>query len=186
MPISKDRCKQEATSVTIEDRQNALLSMREQHHRTRPVCGDSNPKGLRAAFPVRPDGAVEAEIICGKDKEGYDGYLHGGIIASLLDGAMTNCLFSHGIPAVTGELIVRMVHPLQAGTKMVVCAWLERRLSPLYLMKAELRQGGGVAAKGKGKFMRMAEKAQWGTRRDSQRMRMRTDECAVVEPEKTL
>ena len=145
--------------MTIEDRQNALLSMREQHHSACPVCGDHNPNGLHAAFEVRPDGSVEAEVICEKDKEGYDGHLHGGLIASLLDGAMTNCLFSHGIPAVTGELIVRMVHPLQAGTKMVVCAWLERRLSPLYLMKAELRQGGGVAAKGKGKFMRMAENA---------------------------
>ena len=142
--------------MTIEERQNALLSMRELHHSTCPVCGNLNPKGLHAAFQVRPDGAVEAEVICGKDKEGYDGHLHGGIIASLLDGAMTNCLFSHGIPAVTGELVVRMVHPLRAGTKMVVCAWLERRLSPLYLMKAELRQGGYVAAKGKAKFMQKA------------------------------
>ena len=139
--------------MTIEERQNALSTMREQHHRTCPVCGDSNPNGLRAAFQVRPDGAVEAEVVCGEDKEGYDGHLHGGVIASLLDGAMTNCLFSHGIPAVTGELVVRMHHPVQPERTMAVRAWVERCLSPLYLLKAELRQDGRVAARGKAKFM---------------------------------
>ena len=39
-----------------------------------------------------------------------------GSLLRCLDGAMTNCLFSHGIPAVTGELVVRMHHPVQAGT----------------------------------------------------------------------
>lgn len=142
--------------MTIEERQHALLSMREQHHRTCPVCGDQNPtNGLHTAFEVRPDGVVEAEVTYGEDKEGYDGHLHGGILAGLLDGAMTNCLFSYGIPAVTGELAVRMVCPVRAGPKVVVRAWLHRRFSQLYLMNAELRQGV-VVAKGKGKFMQMA------------------------------
>ena len=140
--------------MTIEERQNTLLAMRELHHRTCPICGDLNPNGLRAAFQVRPDDTVQAEVVCGEDKEGYAGHLHGGIIASLLDGAMTNCLFSHGIRAVTGELVVQMLQPLQAGTAMVVRGWLERRLSPFYLMKAELLQDGKLAAKGKAKFMR--------------------------------
>jgi len=139
--------------VTIEERQDVLSEMREQHHRTCPICGDLNPNGLRAAFEVCPDGAVQAEVICGEGKEGYAGHLHGGIIASLLDGAMTNCLFSHGIRAVTGELIVRMIHPLQADSAVVARAWLERRLSPLYLLKAELRQDGRLAARGTAKFM---------------------------------
>ena len=140
--------------MTIRERQNTLSAMREQHHRTCPVCGDLNPNGLRAAFEVCADGVVEAQVVCGEDREGYPGHVHGGIIASLLDGAMTNCLFSHGIRAVTGELVVRMIHPLQAGTVVVARAWLERRLPPLYLMKAELRQGGRVAARGGAKFMR--------------------------------
>ncbi len=139
--------------MTIEERQNALTSMREEHHRTCPVCGDRNPNGLRAAFEVRPDGAVEAEIICGKGSEGYAGHVHGGIISSLLDGAMTNCLFSHGIRAVTGELGVRMVRPLHGETPVIARAWIERSLPPLYVLRSELRQGGCLAARGKAKFM---------------------------------
>lgn len=139
--------------MTIEERQHALLTMREQHHKNCPICGALNPDGLRASFEVRPDGAVEAEVVCGEDKEGYIGHVHGGIIASLLDGAMTNCLFSHGIRGVTGELVVRMVHPLQGGTAVVARAWIEGRLPPLYVLKSELRQGGRLAAKGRAKFM---------------------------------
>lgn len=43
----------------------------------------------------------------------YEGQLHGRVISSLLDAAMTHCLFHHGIEAVTGELYVRFVffHP---------------------------------------------------------------------------
>jgi acyl-coenzyme A thioesterase PaaI-like protein len=33
--------------------------------------------------------------------------LHGGVISSILDGTMTNCLFAHGTVAVTAELRVR-------------------------------------------------------------------------------
>ena len=37
--------------MTIEERQNVLSAMREQHHRTCPVCGALNPRtGLRVGI----------------------------------------------------------------------------------------------------------------------------------------
>jgi len=140
--------------VTIEERQQVLSAMRDRHHRSCPVCGDLNPNGLQVTFDVRADGAVEAEVVCGRDKEGYAAHLHGGVIASLLDGAMTNCLFSHGVQAVTGELTVRMLQPVRAEAPVVVRAWLERSLSPFYRMQSELLQHGKLAARGSAKFMR--------------------------------
>ena len=142
--------------MTIRERQTMLSSMREQHHRTCPICSDLNPNGLRAAFEVCPDGTVEAEVVCGEDEEGYAGHLHEGITAALFDSAMTNCLFSHGLRAVTGELVVRMIQPLQAGTSVVARAWLERRLPPLHVLKSELRQRDRLAARGRAKFMHKA------------------------------
>jgi len=139
--------------VTIEERRQTLFAMRDQHHSTCPVCGDRNPNGLRVTFDVCADGAVEAEVVCGEDKEGYAAHLHGGVIATLLDGAMTNCLFSHGIRAVTGELKVKMLQPVQAEVPVVLRAWLERRLSLFYGMKSELLQRGQLAARGSAKFM---------------------------------
>lgn len=139
--------------MTTEQRQNVLSSMRARHHSTCPVCGDLNDAGLRATFHACPDGAVQAELICGEEREGYAGHVHGGVIASLLDGAMTNCLFSHGIRAVTGELTVRMLRPIAAGRSIVARAWVDRRLAPLYYMKSELKQGDQLAAKGRASFM---------------------------------
>jgi len=153
MPTSRDPCKQERMCVTTDERQNALSLMRARHHRTCPVCGE-NPNGLRAVFQVRPDGAVEAEVVCGEDKEGYAGHLHGGIIASLLDGAMTNCLFSHGVQAVTGELSIKLRLPIDANAAVIVRAWLQESLGPLYYMRSELQQKGRVAASGRAKFMK--------------------------------
>jgi len=140
--------------VTIEERQHALLSMREQHHRTCPVCGDQNPtNGLHTAFEVRPDGVVEAEVTYGEDKEGYDGHLHGGILAGLLDGAMTNCLFAHGHTALTGELKVRYKRLIATNLPVTVRGWIERSSSRLHVLRAEARQEGQVKATATGKFM---------------------------------
>jgi acyl-coenzyme A thioesterase PaaI-like protein len=144
--------------VTTRERQNVLESMREQHHRTCPVCGDFNAAGLRVTFDACPDGSVQAVVICGVDREGYAGHIHGGVIASLLDGAMANCLFSHGIHAVTGELTVRMRSPIESGKTIIARAWIERGVHPLYHMNAELEQGGTLSAKAKAKFMYKAAK----------------------------
>jgi acyl-coenzyme A thioesterase PaaI-like protein len=45
------------------------------------------------------DGGVEAHFDCSRIFEGYSHRIHGGVIAALLDGAMTNCCS----PAVTSR-----------------------------------------------------------------------------------
>ncbi len=76
--------------MNVERRQKILSAMRAQYHRNCPVCGGPDSDGLKIVFDACSDGTVEASIILGTDTEGYDGHIHGGIIASLLDGAMTN------------------------------------------------------------------------------------------------
>jgi acyl-coenzyme A thioesterase PaaI-like protein len=39
------------------------------------------------------------EFIPQADHQGYDGVVHGGILAALLDDAMANCLWLRGVPA---------------------------------------------------------------------------------------
>ena len=140
--------------MTIEQRQSSLAAMCERYHSRCPVCGDVNPHGLRVAFNACDNDTVEATVVCSPDREGYAGRLHGGVVASLLDGAMTNCLFSFGIQAVTGELLVKLMLPLKAGAPIAVRGWIERRRPPLYLLRAELRQYGRLSARGTAKFVR--------------------------------
>lgn len=140
--------------MNVEQRQKMLSAMRAQHHRNCPVCGEQSIDGLHIVFDACSDGSVAAEIVLGRNKEGYDGHIHGGIIASLLDGAMTNCLFSHGVQAVTAELGVRMLHPVEAGKTITVHGQLERHMKSLYILNAAVEQDGRIAAKGNAKFIR--------------------------------
>jgi hypothetical protein len=120
------------------------------------VCGGGHPFGLQLEFARREDGSVEAAFDCREAFEGYPGLLHGGIIASLLDGAMTCCLFAHGRQGVTGELKVRFRHPVATGREAMVKAWIDRSYPPYHLLKAELIQGEWIKAKAAGTFVERA------------------------------
>jgi acyl-coenzyme A thioesterase PaaI-like protein len=117
------------------------------------VCGGANARGLRLRYCRGEGDEVRAELDCDGSLEGYEGRLHGGIIAAALDGAMTHCLFALGRTALTAELNVRFKQPVATGRPATVRAWLERDLAPLYLLQAELAQDGVVKAAASAKFM---------------------------------
>ena len=97
------------------------------------------------------------EYDCDRAFEGYAGMLHGGVIASLLDGAMTNCMFANGIPAITAELTIRFRHPVVIGRTATVRAWIERSSPPLHRLRAEVVQDEQRKATAFGKFMERAD-----------------------------
>jgi uncharacterized protein (TIGR00369 family) len=116
------------------------------------VCGDTNARGLRLDFTVAADGSVSAVFRCENSFEGYAGIVHGGVVSSLLDGAMTNCLFARGIMAVTAELTVRFKHLLRVGEPARVRAWITHSSPHLHFLAAEITQSGSVAATARAKF----------------------------------
>jgi uncharacterized protein (TIGR00369 family) len=117
------------------------------------VCSQSNPMGLAVQYKLEEDGTVSASFLSHSALEGFEGLLHGGIIAALLDGAMLQCVFAHGYVAVTAELRVRYRHPVIIGEEILVRAKLIRAVSRLFELQAELTQSGQVKASAKGKFM---------------------------------
>ena len=117
------------------------------------VCGPDNQFGLQLEFTVSEDGGVQAAFDCSKTFQGYVGLLHGGVISSLLDGAMTNCLFAHGQQGITGELKVRFRHPVVTDRPAIVRAWIERSIPPFHVLQAELIQDEWVKARATGKFV---------------------------------
>ncbi len=139
--------------------QAALQEKRAQAHSHCVVCSTLNRRSLRLGFTTSDNGEVQACFDCNKSFEGYAGMLHGGVIASLLDGAMTNCMFANGTPAVTAELTVRFRHPVMINRAATVRAWIERSSPPLHVLKAEVVQGEQVKATATGKFMEQSEPA---------------------------
>ena len=139
--------------MITEARQDALRETQAQAHLNCVVCGTANGRGLRLKFRTSEDGSVQATFECKKVYEGYANVLHGGVVSTLLDGAMTNCLFAHGRAGMTAELTVRFRHPARTGTPATVRAWIERCSPPLHALRAELVQAGQLKATAYGKFV---------------------------------
>lgn len=159
-------------SVATEPAQNSSTATSMRIHENCVVCGPSNDRGLHLQFMSLEDGSVQAFFDCGKAFEGYAGSLHGGVISALLDGAMTHCIFARGRAGVTAELKVRYRHPVVTDHIATVRGWIQRSSPPLYLMEAELLQGGRLKATATAKFMDQpslatAETAACGVQRQS-------------------
>lgn len=134
-----------------------LCDTRARVHARCIACGARDGQSARVSFAVRKDGSVEAHIGPCSHCEGYDGMLHGGVIATLLDAAMTNCLFAHGHCGVTADLHLRYRHPVMSAGPCVVRAWIERSSAPLFVLRAELWQDSERRVAAVGKFMRKAD-----------------------------
>jgi uncharacterized protein (TIGR00369 family) len=117
------------------------------------LCGNLNPKSLNLSFQTADDGAVKTRFKAHSELQGYDGILHGGVIAALLDAAMTHCLFHRGVQAVTGDLHIRFVRPVACNVTMDIRAWVLLSHPPLYRLKAEIVVDGRVLAWGEAKFL---------------------------------
>jgi len=117
----------------------------------------NNKNALHLEFDSFTDGSVETTFYCSPEFAGYPGILHGGIISTLLDGAMTHCLFAKGHAAVTAELRVRFRHPVYTGQVAHIHASITRAGGAFFELHSELVQQGRVKAKATGKFFEKPE-----------------------------
>ena len=112
-------------SATIEPENVAraatrrLAKARRQHRRCF-ACGGENLSGLRLRFMPAGNDEVECEFVASSKFQGYRGVVQGGVVATLLDSAMTNVLLQRGIAARTAEMRIRFRHPVPVEKKMVV------------------------------------------------------------------
>jgi acyl-coenzyme A thioesterase PaaI-like protein len=135
-----------------------LAAMRRSQHPDCFVCDAGQPHGLRVDYRPHPDGGVYASVCCPRLWQGYTGLVHGGVIACLLDGAMTHCLFSEQVAAVTAALDIRYRHPLQVDQPAVVAAHVVRRSPPLFVLEAVITQADQRQVTACGKFMQTPQR----------------------------
>jgi uncharacterized protein (TIGR00369 family) len=117
------------------------------------ICGYSNPWSLGLRFHGDGDGSVTTSFRGHPGLQGYEGMLHGGVIAALLDSAMTHCLFHSGVRAVTGDLHVRFVEPVPCESTLAIQARIASRNPPLFCLRAEMRLGDHLLAWAEAKFL---------------------------------
>jgi uncharacterized protein (TIGR00369 family) len=78
-------------------------------------CGEANPTGLQLRFLLAPDGTVVCPVSIPASFEGHPGYLHGGIIATLLDETMSKAVRARGLSAMTRHLEVDYRRPVPSA-----------------------------------------------------------------------
>jgi len=117
------------------------------------VCGPDNPSGLRLVFR-REGEAVVAEFVPREEHVGWEGIVHGGLLAAVLDDAMGNVFFLQGYQALTARMEVRFRRPVRPGDRLRVRAWVEREDGRTITTRAELVRDGEVVCSGQGVFLR--------------------------------
>jgi acyl-coenzyme A thioesterase PaaI-like protein len=117
------------------------------------ACGSNNGMGLRLKFYSHEDGTVSADFLADSKYEGYPGIIHGGIIATLLDSAMTHCLLSRDIPGLTGRLSIKYSSPIRTGTVVKLEAEIVDQFYEMFILKGKASVDGKKVASAEAKYV---------------------------------
>lgn len=122
-------------------------------------CGHANPSGLRLEFFVAGDGFVVALPNVSDAFEGPRGYLHGGIVATLLDEAMSKSVRVKGFTAMTRHIEVEYLRPVPSSTPIRLEGRTVRSDGRKHFTEARiLNNSGDVLAKSKGLFIEVKKR----------------------------
>ena len=93
-----------------------MMKLKNQYH---PHCiFNSDFIDLKISFSG--DGELVGHFDCNKKFQGYCERIHGGIIAGIIDSAMTLFLFGHNIVAYTVRLNIKYSHPVLVEKEAVI------------------------------------------------------------------
>ena len=119
------------------------------------ACGMDNPIGLRIRFDLN-DGRCTAHFTANENHVGFENTVHGGIIYSMLDDVMANCLYLQNIKAHTARCEIRYRQPLETGRQVNLTGWIENERRRLVVLKGEVRlaDDNSLVADAEASFMR--------------------------------
>lgn len=126
-------------------------------------CGGANARGMKLTFE-QDDAAqrIRGRFALGAEYEGGKGYIHGGMIALLLDEVMGKVCRFRGVRAVTAELNVEYLRPVRVDAMLRVEGYETepgKELSGrnLYITGEIWDEGGTLLARAKGRFVVLRE-----------------------------
>jgi acyl-coenzyme A thioesterase PaaI-like protein len=118
-------------------------------------CGPANTFGLQLRFVPGPGGdRYGCEFELSAHFGGPPGHAHGGIVATILDEAMSKANRLRSQVALTRRLEVDYLKPVPLGQKLIVEGRVGLVRGRALYNRAELRNAQGVVlARGRGKFL---------------------------------
>jgi acyl-coenzyme A thioesterase PaaI-like protein len=120
------------------------------------VCGRENPAGLQADFTVDAESrSIRGRFTPLPVHEGWEGIVHGGIIAALMDEAMIKLSAYLGAPAVSAEITVKFKAPAAPGEALVITARITSENRRLVTAEAKVERGAVVIGEAWGKLLKI-------------------------------
>jgi len=118
-------------------------------------CGGANPRGMRLVFALDESRQrVVGRFRLGPEYQGAAGFIHGGIIATVLDEVMSKVSRLSNLRSVTAELTVEYLKPVRVDQELSVEGFAARREGRQLYHEGEIRDAAGVLlAKGRGRFV---------------------------------
>jgi uncharacterized protein (TIGR00369 family) len=117
-------------------------------------CGQANPAGLRLEFLLAEDSSVVSFPTVPDSFEGPPGFLHGGIIATLLDEAMSKAVRARGLTTMTRQMEIDYLRPVPSGTPIRIEGRVVRSEGRKHWTEARILNAKAVElATGKGLFV---------------------------------
>jgi uncharacterized protein (TIGR00369 family) len=117
-------------------------------------CGTANPAGLHLEFMLAEDGGVVCLASIPDTFEGPRGYVHGGIIATLLDETMSKAVRSHNVVGMTRHMEVDYNRPVPSSSPIRLEGRVYHHEGRKHWAEASiLNAEGTVLAHGKGLFI---------------------------------
>lgn len=107
-------------------------------------CGVANPVGLHLSFLLAEDGTVVCNHTVPDTYEGPPGYVHGGLIATLLDETMSKAVRSHGLVAMTRHMSVDYSRPVPSAAPIRLEGVLVRSEGRKHWAEARILNPEGV------------------------------------------
>ena len=123
-------------------------------------CGGDNAAGMKLAFEQdNVNRRIIGRFVLGERYQGGAGFAHGGIIAVLLDEAMGKVCRFREVRAVTAELSVEFLKPVNVADEIIVEGHETEMRGRNLFMAGEIRNGSGdVLARAKARFVVISHK----------------------------
>jgi uncharacterized protein (TIGR00369 family) len=118
-------------------------------------CGGANERGMKLTFEQDDDAKrIRGRFALGAEYEGGKGYIHGGMIAVVLDEVMGKVCRFRGVRAVTAELNLEYLRPVKVDAMLRVEGYeAEMNGRNLFILGEIWDEADVLLARGKGRFV---------------------------------
>jgi acyl-coenzyme A thioesterase PaaI-like protein len=123
------------------------------------ACSTQNPIGLKLHFTMDGD-VCRSSFTGGPNHQGWSGYLHGGIISTLLDEVMAQWIWLKKIHAMTAEMTTRFSRPVPINVPLTLEALNSGERGKLFIMESKIiLPDGDVPCRSTAKFLKFSKES---------------------------